>query len=235
MAFGIARRIARSLRWAGFVLCFLLAMAVLVNRALISPDSTWAIFAKLYDFRPPGYGAANFTLLELNFDGHYLHLTCPTRSQPAGGRTPIHFGWLFLRHTGAADLHGYTELLLERELGKYRIIRGLGFYYISSLNNFGGSSRNLVLPWWFLVVFFLCLSVALGAAPLRRAFRARRAGDGRCVRCGYDLRATPGRCPECGHAPPFGAVPRAEEAAARDGGRAERPAATEPSTPTRSG
>lgn len=31
----------------------------------------------------------------------------------------------------------------------------------------------------------------------RRLILTRRAA-GRCVRCGYDLRATPGRCPECG-------------------------------------
>jgi hypothetical protein len=40
-----------------------------------------------------------------------------------------------------------------------------------------------VLPAWWLLA-------------LRR--RRRLAAQGRCLACGYDLRATPGRCPECG-------------------------------------
>ena len=40
-----------------------------------------------------------------------------------------------------------------------------------------------------------CESIRLIREKVRRW---RRAMDGRCVRCGYDLRATRERCPECG-------------------------------------
>jgi hypothetical protein len=49
-------------------------------------------------------------------------------------------------------------------------------------------------------------SLLLPAAWVVRTFgpwarrRARR-GRGQCLRCGYDLRASPGRCPECGAVP----------------------------------
>jgi hypothetical protein len=51
------------------------------------------------------------------------------------------------------------------------------------------------VPWWLLVL-------ASAVLPARavfgiRATRRRRA-TGRCLRCGYDLRASAGRCPECG-------------------------------------
>jgi hypothetical protein len=68
----------------------------------------------------------------------------------------------------------------------------LGFVYRASTPNdpihFAG------VPLWMLAVplAFAWLIVA------RKARRLRRARLGQCVRCGYDLRATPGRCPECG-------------------------------------
>jgi hypothetical protein len=61
-----------------------------------------------------------------------------------------------------------------------------------------GTRRMYVLevPFWFLAAITGLLPGAWTAAFMRGAFR--RPDDGRCRRCGYDLRATPWRCPECG-------------------------------------
>ena len=59
-----------------------------------------------------------------------------------------------------------------------------------------GLLRVLSLPDWFIAGLFaippLVWTIVLGRSVVRR-----RAG--RCLLCGYDLRATPDRCPECGH------------------------------------
>jgi len=64
------------------------------------------------------------------------------------------------------------------------------------------TERNASLPCWL-------LTIVTGAWPLanltrliyRQSRRRRRALAGCCVRCGYDLRASPDRCPECGTLP----------------------------------
>jgi hypothetical protein len=62
----------------------------------------------------------------------------------------------------------------------------------------GVRARVVIIPYWSAVA----LLGLLGAAKLA-AVRSRRRGRrciaaGLCVRCGYDLRASPERCPECG-------------------------------------
>lgn len=56
-------------------------------------------------------------------------------------------------------------------------------------------SHALRIPYWFLVIVFVVLPTLWLVDRARQAWR-RHAG--RCVTCGYDLRATPGSCPECG-------------------------------------
>jgi hypothetical protein len=69
---------------------------------------------------------------------------------------------------------------------------------------FSGASEwgmSILIPYWLLA----CVAAAAGAGPLmiarRLHRRERRRRAGQCVRCGYDLRATPDRCPECGTNP----------------------------------
>src|SRR5579872_2812416 len=45
------------------------------------------------------------------------------------------------------------------------------------------------------------LIIVSGIINLKRRQAWRRYYAGQCVRCGYDLRATPERCPECGAVP----------------------------------
>ena len=55
-------------------------------------------------------------------------------------------------------------------------------------------------PLWFPLLLTAAVPASRGARFMTRLVR-RRARDGCCPSCGYDLRATPGRCPECGREP----------------------------------
>lgn len=55
---------------------------------------------------------------------------------------------------------------------------------------------ELMVPYWFLVLVF-GFPAAWLIMPEKRSRRWAR--QGRCTRCGYDLRHSPDRCPECGN------------------------------------
>jgi hypothetical protein len=61
-------------------------------------------------------------------------------------------------------------------------------------------------PDWMIILPWLAAAAAL-AWPELRAWRRRRRGETRCVKCGYDRRGLPGAgaaCPECGTVPARG-------------------------------
>jgi len=59
------------------------------------------------------------------------------------------------------------------------------------------SGYELRLPHWLLALPLSMIGLIwLRGSLVRR--RRKRTGNGLCVHCGYDLRASKDRCPECG-------------------------------------
>lgn len=75
----------------------------------------------------------------------------------------------------------------------------LGIAYASIPASPGHVAQTDVrLPYWVLLAAFACGPVVWLVTMRRRRLQIQRQAQGRCLTCGYDLRATPDRCPECG-------------------------------------
>ena len=82
---------------------------------------------------------------------------------------------------------------------------GLGFGLLVGATTWNGHETirvwhaGVAVPWWYLALLACATPAQMLAKALWRQRRSeRRRRSGRCLACGYDLRATPERCPECG-------------------------------------
>lgn len=64
-----------------------------------------------------------------------------------------------------------------------------------------GSNWGFSIPHWFIALLCGIVPMRWLLIQLQRLRASRIAGQGTCINCGYDLRATPDRCPECGKIP----------------------------------
>ena len=78
-----------------------------------------------------------------------------------------------------------------------RYASGPDFVTVKGAGPYWGRFANFGLRLWPLP-YLAALIPSVRAANTARSVHRRRQKAGLCVRCGYDLRATPGRCPECG-------------------------------------
>jgi hypothetical protein len=119
-------------------------------------------------------------------------LVAMLRGQPA--ETPPLFRWRQVRERDLTETIS-DDLVSNASLGgQHRSYPGGVEYAWASLP--AGLARYCVIPLWPLA---LPAAWMLAAWPLRRALASRRAREGLCRMCGYNLVGNAsGRCPECG-------------------------------------
>lgn len=143
-------------------------------------------------------GAWEYTLTTYSFQtyphqlrlvrGEYLSILA---AQAEKDRFADQIGWETHSFAAAAiKSDRYPWFAFEHD-GQWRI---LGFGPTRTIGS-GQTTRTFDVPYWLLIVLFG--TPALLAAKHRRRL-AKRAREGRCLNCGYELDARMTVCPECG-------------------------------------
>lgn len=109
---------------------------------------------------------------------------CATKGPSWDGR--IERGWKWAH----GEAYDYELSTREQWLG--------GWFFFPRPG--GEFDRNFVVS-CFVVLF--CAALLPSVWLIRRVRAIRRRADGKCLSCGYDLRAGTDRCPECGTPIPF--------------------------------
>jgi hypothetical protein len=97
---------------------------------------------------------------------------------------------------------GASKVDFEDEMGSSQIRKrwSIWRFAYATLDKVRPSGRVTYLqaPFWAMVTVASLLPAIWLTRQVRFVRRRRRAREGCCLRCGYDLRHTPERCPECG-------------------------------------
>ena len=123
----------------------------------------------------------NGTASVRSFEGRLMYV----RDQAAG-----------VTATGTTTLTGpppgfHSEAVDPAESGSFVRAHPLGFVFRHLADPWSDQRVAMIPDWWAASLFALIVLARL-------AYQRRLLRSGRCLKCGYDLRATPGRCPECG-------------------------------------
>lgn len=134
-------------------------------------------------------------LVDRRFPRRTIDRDDAVRSQ-APQRRSEHWAGLLWERSAPEDLGQYLPIFFP---GHSKPVAG--FFFARGPGAPRTYMTALLLPLPFVIGLFAPLPLVDVILIRRRRRRGRRLAAGLCVRCGYDLRASPDRCPECGAVP----------------------------------
>ena len=159
----------------------LIFLAILIWRWIVSngcPDSGYQ-----FSFRT-GSNSAAAVYISHRVDNDIFN----SKLQIDGGRAPGDEEQYDANYIQRYEVAGFV---FERDMATPP---SFGHYVADRSGDPGPCHWDIELPIWLLVLALPILPFGQAQEYLLR----RKHYEGLCVKCGYDLRATPDRCPECG-------------------------------------